>query len=1519
MIKGIRKFSVGLSVLTLAFLPLFTNAQVFFYEDFENGCASDCAADGYNGSNGAWNVVSTGANGADAHVWYVSCAENGGPAGSCGVGCGSDESLHLSTNASVLGDLGAAYLSGGLGIWFIETSLRIESPTIDCSGRTNISVCFVYMEAGSGTVDDATFWYYDGSTWAQIDPLAKTALGCAPQGTWTAFTMLLPSSADNNANVKIGYNWVNNDDGVGDDPTIAIDDIYLSVLPPVDTAVGLLTVCINDAGIVYTLPADSGSVYTWTLPGGGGTIASGQGTESIAINWGGTPGSFVISVTEVNCSGTVNHEDITVVVSSCAGPPPIASFSASDTLICEGTCISFSDSSTESPTSWAWTFTGGTPGTSTDPNPVSICYNSPGTYQVMLTATNGNGSDDTTMLALIVVNSLATATAGADSTICQTSTYTITGASIGGSASTLVWTTSGTGTFDDSSLIGAVYTPSPADIAAGCVILTITTDDPAGPCGSASDAMNLCFVGCTVPVASFAASSTLICEGSCISFNDSSSGSPTSWAWSFTGATPDTSNVQNPVNICYNTAGTFSVTLIATNGNGSDDSIMASYITVDPPATANAGTDDIICEGSTYTLGGSIGGSASSSEWTTTGDGTFDDSSLVAATYTPGSADISSGSAILILTTDDPAGPCGSAVDSMLLTIDAVATVNAGTDDTICAGDTYTLAGSIGGSASSAVWSSAGDGTFDDTTLLAATYTPGAADISGGSAILILTTDDPSGPCLAAVDSITITINALPVVDSIIAVDATSCGASDGSIVIYLSSGTPPYQYSIDGGTSFSGDSNFTALSTGSYPVTVMDTNGCSVSDGPAIITAPGAPSAPATGTDTSYCEGDSMANMFATPAGGGLITWYSDVGLTTQIDTGVTLMPPDTIVGTTTYYVTETVGGCESPPDSVVITIDSPPTAAAGTDAAICAGSSYTLSGVIGGGATSLVWSTLGDGIFDDTTIAGATYTPGSNDISTGSVNLIISTDDPAGACTSTMDTILLTIGSTPVLDSTQIVDASACGASDGQITAFVSGGTGTYTYSWSSSGTSSTETGLATGGYTVTVTDSLGCSMTSGTITITSPGAPPAPIAGTDSTYCVGDPMADLTATPGSGGTITWYSDAGLTTVLGTGTTLIPGTTVGVTIYYVTESVGTCESPATLVTITIITLPGAPTAGVDATYCEGDALTDLTATPGGGGTITWYSDAGLTTVLGTGTTLTPGSSTGVTTYYVTETVGTCQSIADTVVITIDTCPSPTANFSVSSMAICENACVDFTDLSSGNTTSWVWSFPGATPTSDTSQNPTNICYAAAGTYLVTLMASNSNGSDTATVSIFVSSGPTLTVSNDTTIQLGSSAILIASGADTYTWSTGETGNTISVSPNITTSYIVTGADFAGCVAVDSVTVTVEFENVVYVPNVFSPSSVNMDNKKLYVFGTGIDIFDIEIYDRWGEKVFESSESTQSLRFDGQCCIYGIGWDGTYKNGGKAINSAVFAYILRVTFVDGSTFFEEGNITLIK
>ena len=119
------------------------------------------------------------------------------------------------------------------------------------------------------------------------------------------------------------------------------------------------------------------------------------------------------------------------------------------------------------------------------------------------------------------------------------------------------------------------------------------------------------------------------------------------------------------------------------------------------PPTANAGADRSICEDITLNLSGSIGGSASSATWSTTGDGTFANNTSLSTDYTPGTNDLTNGTVTFTLTTDDPdgAGPCLAATDDIIITFESPHTADAGIDQTVCQGDPVTLAGIIGGSA----------------------------------------------------------------------------------------------------------------------------------------------------------------------------------------------------------------------------------------------------------------------------------------------------------------------------------------------------------------------------------------------------------------------------------------------------------------------------------------------------------------------------------------------------------------------------------------------------------------------------------------------------------------------------------------------------------------------------------------------------------------------------------------------------------------------------------------------------
>ena len=201
------------------------------------------------------------------------------------------------------------------------------------------------------------------------------------------------------------------------------------------------------------------------------------------------------------------------------------------------------------------------------------------------------------------------------------------------------------------------------------------------------------------------------------------------------------------------------------------------------------------------------------------------------------------------------------------------------------------------------------------------------------------------------------------------------------------------------------------------------------------------------------------------------------------------------------------------------------------------------------------------------------------------------------------------------------------------------------------------------------------------------------------------------------------------------------------------------------------------------------------------------------------------------------------------------------------------------------------------------------------AGMYIITVTDSNScSRSDTVVISVQSTfENIEISIAEDTIYQGQSSHIYstLIQGV-TYTWSP-TTGldnpyvNNPVASPNQTTVYYLTITDQYGCTYIDSVKVFVKDvfcrDPFVYVPNAFSPNSDNL-NESLFVYGVIIEDLTFSIYDRWGEKLFETTDQKQ-------------GWNGYFR--GKPCDPGVYVYQLEAKCFDKSVYKRKGNVTLIR
>jgi gliding motility-associated-like protein len=300
------------------------------------------------------------------------------------------------------------------------------------------------------------------------------------------------------------------------------------------------------------------------------------------------------------------------------------------------------------------------------------------------------------------------------------------------------------------------------------------------------------------------------------------------------------------------------------------------------------------------------------------------------------------------------------------------------------------------------------------------------------------------------------------------------------------------------------------------------------------------------------------------------------------------------------------------------------------------------------------------------------------------------------------------------------------------------------------------------------------------------------------------------------------------------------------------------------------------------------------------------------------------------VTAYY--EYLPNCKD-ADTATIRVINCYPPQLKTLASpgfvqiplNDTLCQQQCTVLrNNLCGGDSMTIFWTIPGAVPDTVTSKFPVTVCFPVAPKdYSVTMTVTNPYGSyfyvSQPKHYIHVVDTPDAVRASadpigirDTCIRYGSCLPLYALnlGPNTYVqWSPPENldnknSPTPIACPTVNTTYILTAYNSKKCKYNDTMTVCVEPDcGEMYIPNAFSPNS-DGNNDVLYVRGKCLKNMIFMVFNRWGEKVFESTNQAD-------------GWDGTYK--GSLMNTGVFVYRLEGTTFQGEAYSKKGNITLMR
>lgn len=260
--------------------------------------------------------------------------------------------------------------------------------------------------------------------------------------------------------------------------------------------------------------------------------------------------------------------------------------------------------------------------------------------------------------------------------------------------------------------------------------------------------------------------------------------------------------------------------------------VLFSPILSNAQCTINAGNAITVCAGSPIVTQASAI-QFTSYLWSTTGSGTFTTITSLNSSYTPSTADINAGSVTLTIT--GTGGGCTNASSSVAVTILPLPTINAGTDQTVCAGTPVNLSASMVG-ATTINWTKSGTGTFSSQTALNPSYTPSTADITAGSVTLTATVISSAG--CASLDQVIITIPASATINA--GPDKTTCTGTPislnatmtgGTAINWTTSGTGTFSSQTTANTIYTASAADAAGEIVTLTATVISTVGCTSLD----------------------------------------------------------------------------------------------------------------------------------------------------------------------------------------------------------------------------------------------------------------------------------------------------------------------------------------------------------------------------------------------------------------------------------------------------------------------------------------------------------------------------------------------------------------------------------------------------------------------------------------------------------------------------------------------------------------
>lgn len=642
--------------------------------------------------------------------------------------------------------------------------------------------------------------------------------------------------------------------------------------------------------------------------------------------------------------------------------------------------------------------------------------------------------------------------------------------------------------------------------------------------------------------------------------------------------------------------------------------------------------------------------------------------------------------------------------------------VNAGTDTTICSGNSVQVGGSnivTGGIAPYTYsWSPAADSVSNPTLSPAITTT------------YIVTATDTFG--FSSRDTVVVSVNATPA--SPASTNPSAICAGNTVVLNATGTGTLTWFKNLSGGTALGTGNSYTTgalTANDSFYVAAVSTAGCASSRTKVNVTVNAIPAAPNVAVQPTICAGSTATIISDVTAGSR--KWYTVATGGTSIYTGDTLVTA-ALTANTNYYVENNVNSCISTTRTLVkVTVNALPTAPViTTPAAICSGNSAMI--IANSGAGSRRWYTNATG-------GSAIYTGDTLTTSTLTANTTYYADNIENGCvSSTRKSVVVTVNAIPSLPSVQ--DIAVCDGSTGTLTAtgFATGDSimwydaATNGNMLGSGSAYTTSTLSANATYYAGIKSAAGCinaARTSALVTVNPiPTAPQV----TNQTACEGtSAIFDYTNTTGS---LKWYDEATGGSVSHTGNVFNTGIVTDNDTFYVSVTELGCESPRTQAAVVVTKLAAVPSAS-NTKVCEGLAAT-LTATSGTAD-IFWYTNLFGGSPIDSGSTISVNGITQTSIYYAEARNGVCAT-AERKPVVVVFYNKPNGTFTVQSQFM---GGITFAPTTA-NGLAYNWSFGDGN--NSTVVNPTHK-YTTNGNYNVKLVVVNptSGCSDSSTQAVSV------------------------------------------------------------------------------------------------------------------------------------------------------------------------------------